>query len=136
MQTLCRNGGQAGVGVAEDKIGVRLEHGKQLIASAENISAGHAEVVPHYGYENIRSEFSSHIFEFKVLPEHSGKVFVPVLIIVDHAGIEILAATTDYRRQANDLRTGSETDANLDFSVILPFEVHIISPRQDALECR
>lgn len=136
MQTLCRNGGQAGVGVAKDKVGIWLQFGKQLITSTENVAAGHTEVIPHHGHKNIRSEIPRHVFEFKVFPENRGKILIPVLVVVDHAGVEILTAPTDHRRKANDLRTGSETDANLDFSVILPFEVHIISPRQDALECR
>ena len=134
MQPLGTDGGEAGVGIPQHQVALRLQFGQKLIAAAQNVAAGHPQVLPHYRHQNVRAELAEGIFQLEILPEHGAQVPVPVLVVVDHAAVKIFPAALDDGGQPDDLRPGAAADHDFGAAVVFPFEVvfHIISPQAAA----
>ena len=128
VQPLRRDGGQAGVGIAQHQIALRLQFAEQLIAAAQNVAAGHTQILAHHRNQNVRPVFPEGVLQFKILPENGGKISVPVLIVVDHAAVKVFPATLDNRSQSDDFRTGTATNHDLGATVVFPCKIvfHII----------
>ena len=123
MQPLCADGGQAGVGIAQHQIALRLQLGQKLIAATQNVTTGHTQILAHHGHQNVRSVFPEGVLQFKILPENGGKVSVPVLIVIDHAAVKIFPAAFDNRSQSDDFRTGTAANHDLSTPIIFPFKI-------------
>ena len=128
MQPLRRDGGQAGVGIAQHQIALRLQLGQKLIAATQNVTAGHTQILAHHGHQNVGSEFPEGVFQFKILPENGRKISVPILIVIDHAAVKIFPAAFDNGSQPNNLRTGATANHDFGATVVFPCKVvfHII----------
>ena len=123
VQPLRRDGGQAGVGIAQHQIALRLQFGQKLIAATQNITAGHAQILTNHGHQNVRAILPEGVFQLEILPEHGGEVSVPVLIVIDHAAVKIFPAALDDSCQTNNLRTGAAANHDLGASVVFPFKI-------------
>ena len=123
VQPLCADGGQAGVGIAQHQIALRLQLGQKLIAASQNIAAGHTQILANHRHKNVRAIFPKGVLQFEILPKHGGKVSVPVLIVVDHAAVKIFPAALDNRSQSDNLRTGAAANHDLGTPVIFPFKI-------------
>ena len=128
VQPLRRDGRQAGVGIAQHQIALRLQFAEQLIATSQNVTAGHTQILANHRHKNVRAIFPEGVLQFEILPEHGGKVSVPVLIVVDHAAVKVFPATLDNRSQSDNLRTGTATNHDLGATVVFPCKIvfHII----------
>ena len=121
-------GRQAGVGIAQHQIALRLQFAEQLIATPQNVTAGHTQILANHRHQNVRSVFSEGIFQLEILPENSGEVSVPVLIVIDHTAVKVLPAAFDNRSQPNNFWTGTAANHDLGSPIIFPFKIvfHII----------
>ncbi len=82
VQPLRRDGRQAGVGIAQHQIALRLQFAEQLIAATQNVAAGHAQILAHHGNKNVRAILPQKVFfQLKILPENGRKISVPVLVV-------------------------------------------------------
>ena len=65
VQPLCRDGGKAGIGVAEDRkrVGLNLRH--QLIGAADDVPHRLAEIIPHSVHIHLG------IAELQILEKHA-----------------------------------------------------------------
>ena len=118
-----RDGRQAGVGIAQHQIALRLQLGQKLIAAAQNVAAGHAQILAHHGYQNVRAILSKGVLQLEILPENGGKVSVPVLIVIDHAAVKIFPAALDNRSKPDDFRTGAAANHDLGAPIIFPIKI-------------
>ena len=123
VQPLGTDGGQAGVGIAQHQIALRLQLRQKLIATSQNVTAGHTQILANHGHQNVRTILSECVFQFKILPENSGKVSIPVLVVVDHAAVKILPATLNHRRQTNNFRTGTAANHDLCAPIVFPCKI-------------
>ena len=123
VQPLCGDGGQAGVGIAQDqqRIGRQLSHDR--IGLGKDVPAGLPQVAADHMEQNIRAKLPHLVFQFKVLPEHGGEVLVPVLVGIDDAGVKILPAALYHRSQPDDLRPRAADDHDLQPAVVFPSKV-------------
>ena len=119
VQPLCADGRQAGVGIAQHQITLRLQFGQKFKATPQNISAGHAQIFANHRNQNVRAKFSESIFQLKIFPENGGKVSVPILIIIDHTAVKVFPAAFDNCGQPNDLRPSAAADHNLGAAIVL-----------------
>ena len=123
MQSFCTDGRKAGVGIAQHQIALRLQFAEQLIATSQNVTASHTQILANHRHKNVRAIFPEGVLQFEILPEHGGKVSVPVLVVVDHAAVKIFPAALDNRSQSDDLRTGTAADHDLSTPIIFPFKI-------------
>ena len=132
VQPLGADGGEAGVGVTQHQIALRLQFGQKLIAAAQDVAAGHPQVLPHHRHQNVGAKLAEGVFQFEILPEHGTQVPVPVLVVVDHAAVKIFPAAFDDGGQPDDLRPGAAADHDFGAAVVFPFEVvfHFLFLRQ------
>ena len=136
VQPLCADGGEATVGIPQHQIALRLQFGQKLIAAAQNVAAGHAQVLPHHRHQNVRAELAEGVFQLEVFPEHGAQIPVPVLIVIDHAAVKIFPAALDDGGQPDDLRPCAAADHDFGAAVVFPFEVvfHFLLLRQPLLD--
>lgn len=113
VQPLSGDGRQTGVGIAQHKIALRLQLGQKLIAAAQNVTAGHAQILTNHRHQNVGSEFPEGVLQFEILPENGRKISVPILIVIDHAAVKIFPAAFDNRSQSDDFRTGAAANHDL-----------------------
>ena len=123
VQPLGTDGGQAGVGIAQHQIALRLQFREEFIAAAHNVAAGNTKILANHRHQNVRAILAKGVFQFEILPEHGGKVSVPVLIVVDHAAVKILPATLNHRRQTNNFRTGTAANHDLCAPIVFPCKI-------------
>ena len=118
------------IGIPQHQVALRLQFGQELIAAAQDIAAGHPQVLPNHRHQDVRAKLPEGVFQLEVFPEHGAQVPVPVLVVVDHAAVKIFPAALDDGGQPDDLRPGAAADHDFGAAVVFPFEVvfHIISP--------
>ena len=97
MEPLCRDGGQAAVGVAQDeqRVGLDLDH--QLVARGDDVAHGLAQVGAHGVEVDVR------VGELQVAEEDAVERVVVVLTGVCQQAVEVAAALLDDLGQADDL---------------------------------
>ncbi len=76
MQPLRRDGGQAGVGIAQHQIALRLQFAEQLIAATQNVTAGHTQILANHGHQNVRTILPEGVFQLEILPEYGVERFL------------------------------------------------------------
>ena len=123
MQPLCADCRQAGVGITQHQIALRLQFAEQLIATSQNVTAGHTQILANHRHKNVRAIFPEGVLQFEILPEHGGKVSVPVLIVIDHAAVKIFPAALDDSCKTNNLRTGAAANHDLGSPIIFPCKI-------------
>jgi hypothetical protein len=107
VQPLCRDGGKAGVGIAEDKQSIGLNSVYKLIGAVYDVAHGFAEIVAdgvHIYLGRIKR---------KVLKEHAVKVVIVILPRMGENGIEIRSALIYDGGKADYLGTGAHDDKQL-----------------------
>ena len=62
---------------------------------------------------NVRADFSIRIVQFKIFPEHSAEVWIPVLVVIDDASIEVFTAAFHHGSETDNLRAGAAVDHDL-----------------------
>ena len=123
VKAFCADDTQAAVGVAKDEHGVRFGCGEKLVAAVDDVAAGRAEVISDRIHVDLR------LGELQVTEKDAVEVVVVVLSRVGQNHIEIFAAFGDDGCEPDDLRAGSDDDAEFDFAVILPVNITVIEFR-------
>lgn len=59
---------------AYHQITLRLQSGQKLIAAAQDVAAGHPQVLPHHRHQNVRAELAEGILQLEILPENGTQV--------------------------------------------------------------
>ena len=107
MQALCRDGGQAAVGVAQDQQGVGLHLDHELVARGDDVSHGLAQVGAHGVQVDVR------VVQRQVAEEDAVEGVVVVLAGVRQQAVEVAAALLDDLGQADDLGARAHDDQEL-----------------------
>ena len=112
VQALCRDGGQAAVGVAQDeqRVGLDLDH--QLVARGDDVAHGLAQVGAHGVQVDVG------VVQRQVTEEDAVERVVVILPGVRQQAVEVAAALLDDLGQADDLGTGPHDDQKLKATVI------------------
>ena len=121
VQALCRDGGQAAVGVAQDEegIGPYLDH--QLVRGRDNVAHGLAEVRAHGVQVDVG------IVQRQVAEEDAVERVVVVLPGVRQQAVEVATALLDDLGQADDLGAGANDDQQLQATVVIKRNIGIHS---------
>ena len=117
VQALCRDGGQAAVGVAQDeqRVGLHLDH--QLVARGDDVAHGLAQVGAHGVQVDVR------VVKREVAEEDAVQGVVVVLPGVRQQAVEVAAALLDDLGQANDLGARTHDDQELQAAVFLELKI-------------
>ena len=59
---------------AYHQITLRLQFGQKLIAAAQDVAAGHPQVLPHHRHQNVQAELAEGILQLEILPENGTQV--------------------------------------------------------------
>ena len=104
VQALGRDGGQAAVGVAQDKerVGLHLDH--ELVARGDDVADGLAQVGAHGVQVDVG------VVKLQVAEEDAVERVVVVLPGVRQQAVEVAAALLDDLGQADDLGAGAHDD--------------------------
>ena len=117
VQALCRDGGQAAVGVAQDQKGVGLHLHHELVRGRDDVAHGLAQVGAHGVQVDVR------VVERQVAEEDAVERVVVVLTGVSEQAVEVAAALLDDLGQANDLGAGAHDDQELQAAVVPEFKI-------------
>ena len=112
VQALCRDGGQAAVGVAQDEQGVGLCGDHQLVTGGDDVAHGLAQVGAHGVQVDVG------IVQRQVAEEDAVQGVVVVLPGVRQQAVEVSAALLDDLGQADDLGAGAHDDQELQAAVV------------------
>ena len=120
VQALCRDGGQAAVGVAQDqqRVGLDLDH--QLVRGRDDVAHGLAQVRAHGVQVDVR------VVQRQVAEEDAVERVVVVLAGVRQQAVEVAAALLDDLGQADDLGAGAHDDQELQAAVVFEFDIGIV----------
>ena len=113
VQALCRDGGQAAVGVAQDeeRVGFHLDH--QLVRGSDDVAHGLAQV----GANGVQVDVG--VVQRQVAEEDAVERVVVVLPGVRQQAVEVAAALLDDLGQADDLGAGAHDDQELQAAVVI-----------------
>ena len=113
VQALCRDGGQAAVGVTQDeqRVGLDLDH--QLVARGDDVTHGLAQVGAHGVQVDVG------VGKLQVAEEDAVERVVVVLPGVRQQAVEVAAALLDDLGQADDLGAGAHDDQELQAAVVI-----------------
>lgn len=119
VQALCRDGGQAAVGVAQDeeRVGLDLDH--ELVGGRDDVAHGLAQVGAHGVQVDVR------VGELQVAEEDAVQGVVVVLTGVRQQAVEVAAALLDDLGQADDLGAGAHDDQQLQAAVVFKTNIGI-----------
>lgn len=111
VQALGRDGGQAAVGVSQDKerIGLHLDH--ELVARGDDVAHG----LPQVGAHGVQVDVG--VGKLQVAEEDAVERVVVVLPGVRQQAVEVAAALLDDFGQADDLGAGAHDDQQLQAAV-------------------
>ena len=112
VQALCRDGGQAAVGVAQDQQRVRLRLHHELVGGGDDVAHRLAEVGAHGVQVDVR------VVKRQVAEEDAVERVVVVLPGVRQQAVEVAAALLDDLGQAYDLGACAHDDQELKTTVI------------------
>ena len=120
MQSLCRDGGEAGVGVAENEkcVGLYLCH--KLIGAVDDIADGGAKVIANGIHIHLG------VGKLQILEEHAVEVVVIVLSRMGENAVKVLTALIDNGGKADDLGAGAHDNQELQPAVIFEFNIAVI----------
>lgn len=107
VEPLGRDGGQAAVGVAQDKQRVGLDLDHQLVRGRDDVAHGLAQV----GARGVQVDVG--VGELQVAEEDAVERVVVVLPGVRQQAVEVAAALLDDLGQADDLGAGAHDDEQL-----------------------
>lgn len=126
VQALCRDGGQAAVGVAQDeqRVGLDLDH--QLVARGDDVAHGLAQVGAHGVQVDVG------VGELQVAEEDAVQGVVVVLPGVRQQAVEVAAALLDDLGQADDLRACAHDDQQLQTAVVRKINFRIIVTQHES----
>ena len=113
VQALCRDGGQAAVGVAQDeqRVGPHLHH--QPVARGDDVADGLTQVGAHGVQVDVR------VGELQVAEEDAVQGVVVVLPGVRQQAVEVAAALLDDLGQADDLGARAHDDQELQAAIVI-----------------
>ena len=113
VQALCRDGGQAAVGVAQDqqRVGLHLDH--EPVARGDDVAHGLAQVRANGVQVDVR------VGERQVAEEDAVERVVVVLPGVRQQAVEVASALLDDLGQADDLGAGAHDDQELQSAVVI-----------------
>ena len=120
MQSLRRDGGEAGVGVAENekRVGLCLCH--KLVGAVDDIADGGAKVIANGIHIHLG------VRKLQILEEHAVEVVVIVLTRVSENAVKVLTALIDNGGKADDLGAGAHDNQELQPAVIFEFNIAVI----------
>lgn len=126
VQALCRDGGQAAVGVAQDeqRVGLDLDH--QLVARGDDVAHGLAQVGAHGVQVDVG------VGELQVAEEDAIQGVVVVLPGVRQQAVEVAAALLDDLGQADDLGACAHDDQQLQTAVVRKINFRIIVTQHES----
>ena len=126
VQALCRDGGQAAVGVAQDeqRVGLDLDH--QLVARGDDVAHGLAQVGAHGVQVDVG------VGELQVAEEDAVQGVVVVLPGVRQQAVEVAAALLDDLGQADDLGACAHDDQQLQTAVVRKINFRIIVTQHES----
>lgn len=126
VQALCRDGGQAAVGVAQDeqRVGLDLDH--QLVARGDDVAHGLAQVGAHGVQVDVG------VGELQVAEEDAVQGVVVVLPSVRQQAVEVAAALLDDLGQADDLGACAHDDQQLHTAVVRKINFRIIVTQHES----
>ena len=113
VQALCRDGGQAAVGVAQDQKRVGLDLAHQLVGGRDDVADGLAQVGTHGVQVDVG------VGELQVSEEDAVERVVVVLPGVRQQAVEVAAALLDDLGQADDLGARAHDDQELQAAVVI-----------------
>lgn len=119
VQALCRDGGQAAVGVAQDQEGVGLHLDHELVARGDDVAHGLAQVGSHGVQVDVG------VVKRQVAEEDAVERVVVVLPGVRQQAVEVAAALLDDLRQADDLGARAHDDQQLQAAVVLKTNIKL-----------
>lgn len=121
VEPLCRDGGQAAVGVAQDqqRVGLHLDH--ELVARGNDVTHGLAEVGAHGVQVDVG------VVQRQVAEEDAVERVVVVLPGVRQQAVEVAAALLDDLGQTDDLGAGAHDDQQLQATVVIKRNIGIHS---------
>ena len=120
VEPLGRDGGQAAVGVAQDKEGVWLHLDHELVRGRDDVAHGLAQVGAHGVQVDVG------VGELQVAEENAVERVVVVLPGVRQQAVEVAAALLDDLGQADDLGAGTHDDQELKAAVVRKNNFRII----------
>ena len=112
VQALCRDGGQAAVGVAQDQKGVGLHLHHELVRGRDDVAHGLAQVGAHGVQVDVR------VVERQVAEEDAVERVVVVLPGVRQQAVEVAAALLDDLGQADDLGARAHDDQQFQAAIV------------------
>ena len=120
VQALCRDGGQAAVGVAQDekRVGLHLDH--EPVACSDDVAHRLAQV----GANGIQVDVR--VVQRQVTEEDAVEGVVVVLAGVRQQAVEVAAALLDDLGQADDLGAGAHDDQELQAAVVPECDIGIV----------
>ena len=126
VQALCRDGGQAAVGVAQDqqRVGLDLDH--QPVARGDDVAHRLAQVGAHGVQVDVG------VGELQVAEEDAVERVVVVLPGVGQQAVEVAAALLDDLGQADDLGAGAHDDQQLQTAVVRKINFRIIVTQHES----
>lgn len=121
VKTLCGNGREAGVGVAQHEQGVRPDPRHELVGGVDDVADGLAQVVPHRVHVDVR------VVEREVAEEDAVQRVVVVLPRVREQAVEVTATLLDDLGEPDDLGSGAHDDEELQAAVVFEGDGRIIN---------
>ena len=120
VQALCRDGGQAAVGVAQDeqRVGPHLHH--EPVARGDDVAHRLAQVGAHGVQVDVG------VVQRQVAEEDTVERVVVVLPGVRQQAVEVAPALLDHLGQAYDLGAGAHDDQELQAAVVLECDIGIV----------
>ena len=119
VQALCRDGGQAAVGVAQDQQRVGLDLNHQLVARGDDVAHRLAQVGAHGVQVDVG------VVQRQVAEEDAVQGVVVVLPGVRQQAVEVTSALLDNLGQADDLGAGAHDDQQLKAAVVFKTNIGI-----------
>lgn len=126
VQPLGRDGGQAAVGVAQDKEGVGLHLDHEPVARGDDVAHGLAQVGAHGVQVDVG------VGELQVAEEDAVQGVVVVLPGVRQQAVEVAAALLDDLGQADDLGACAHDDQQLQTAVVRKINFRIIVTQHES----
>lgn len=119
VQALCRDGGQAAVGVTQDQQRVGLDLNHQLVARGDDVAHRLAQVGAHGVQVDVG------VVKRQVAEEDAVQGVVVVLPGVRQQAVEVTSALLDNLGQADDLGAGAHDDQQLKAAVVFKTNIGI-----------
>ena len=120
VEALGSNDAKAAVSITKNEDCIRLGLIEEFVGAVDDVTTGSTKIIANGIHVHLR------IGKLQVAEEDAIEVVVIVLTGVSKDYIEILAAGVDDGCKADDLRTGSDNDTELEFTVLLPLYITII----------